>query len=110
MTKTEALLLWAHPLEKIIMLGKIGSRKKRKTNHEMSWLHKRSIGMSPQRLRRAVEGRTLWTSLILRVSRSWSPEENSHAFTSMVPHSNTYPVLQLSFTLIYPRTLSSTKL
>ena len=61
-------------LEKTIMLGKVeGSRKRGRPN--MRWIDsiEEAIGMSLQELSRAVEDRTLWTSLIHRVARSWRP-------------------------------------
>ena len=60
-------------LEKTIMLGKVeGSRKRGRAN--MRWIDpiKEAIGLSLQELSRAVEDRTLWTSLIHRVTRSRS--------------------------------------
>ena len=55
------------------MLGKVeGSRKRGRPN--MRWIDsiKEAIGMSLQKLSRAVEDRRLWTSLIHRVTRCWS--------------------------------------
>lgn len=56
-----------------VMLGKIeGSRKIGRPN--MRWISsiKEAIGRSLQKLCRAVEDWTFWSSLIHRVSKSWS--------------------------------------
>ena len=75
--KTKAVLLRAHreiqdSLEKTIMLGKVEAAGKEEQN--MRWIEsiKEATGVSLQRLSRAVEDGTLWTSLIHRVTRSWS--------------------------------------
>ena len=55
------------------MLGKIeGSRKNERQN--LRWIDsvKGTVGLNLQEVSRAVEDRTLWTSLILRVTRSQS--------------------------------------
>ena len=60
-------------LEKTIMLGKVeGSRKRGRPN--MRWIDsiKAAMGIGLQDLSRAVEDRTLWTSLIHRVTRTQS--------------------------------------
>ena len=53
------------------MLGKTeGSRKRGRPN--MRWLNctKKAIGVSLKEVSRAIEGRTLWTSLIRRIAKS----------------------------------------
>lgn len=74
---TEAVPLRTHhkkesSLGKTLMLGKIGSSRKRRPNTRWIDSIKEARGMSLQELIRAVKDRTLWTSLILRVPRSWS--------------------------------------
>ena len=59
--------------EKTTMLGKVeGSRKGGRPNRRWIDSIKKARGMSAQELSRAVEDRTLWTSLIHRVARSRS--------------------------------------
>ena len=60
-------------LKKTITLGRVdGSRKRGRPN--MRWIDpiKEVTGRSLQERNRAVEDRTLWLSLIHRVTRSWS--------------------------------------
>ena len=60
-------------MEKTVMLGKIeGSRTSRRPNTGWTDSRKEGTGTSLQELSRAVEDRTLWASLIHRVTRSRS--------------------------------------
>lgn len=78
--KIEAVLLWTHH-EKARLFGKKqqfwgnieGSRERGRSNLRWFDCIKEAIGLSLQELSRAVEDRTLWTSLIHRVARRWSP-------------------------------------
>ena len=61
-------------LEKTVMLGKIESTQRENRGPKMRQVDpiKKAIGMCLQELSRAVEDRTLWTSLIHRVTRNQS--------------------------------------
>ena len=61
-------------MEKTIMLRKTeGSRKRGRPSVKWIDFTKEGIGKSLQEeLSRAVEDRTLWTSLVHRIARSWS--------------------------------------
>lgn len=57
-------------LEKTMMLGKIeGSRKRGRPNIRGTDSIKEATGISLQKLSKAAEDRTLWTSLIHRVAK-----------------------------------------
>lgn len=57
-------------MEKMIMLGKIGIRKRGRPNAR--WTDSMNKGMSLQELSRTFEGSALWMLLIRRVARSQS--------------------------------------
>ena len=66
------IMRWQDSLEKTVVLEKFKGRRKRRPNMRRSDSIKKAMGMSLQELSRAVEDRTLWTSLVHSVARSRS--------------------------------------
>ena len=59
-------------LEKTVKVGRAQEAGKEETNTRWIGSIREAVGMSLQALSRAVEDKTLWTSLVRRVTRSWS--------------------------------------
>ena len=93
--KTEVVLLWVYQ-EKAAFFGKddnVGKNRRQKNRGKpnMRWIDsiKEAIGMSLQKLSRAAEDRTLWTSLTSSIARGQGGLEADNNNKALVePHSS----------------------